>query len=406
MATSDRMKSLAVHFEKVVYAGAGVLALVVFLIPFLSTRDLADSYYKVDEAKSKFIGDQGKDFVPPPAPNVKAALEKQWSVDPAPFPWVTPWTPEVKPQLIRLKPDLKPEPLKHEPGKVAKLTAVRDAKKLLVFLRIEGARGATHNAKVKSAKLQRKVIAPAPDAGSDFADLKDFGAGQAVKHDDLDVKPGFSYVYRLVTEVEPSSPDVEMPKDDNEPLKKTSNELPLQKVIPWDYRIRIISATGYDAKTGAAPSLSGEVWYWDHVSGKTVKLPKTDWKEKDTFGPKVSGQDRYLIQQIEDGKAKVQDRATKDLRSEILSAKENKRDVDLPPEVTAESVAAAAAAPPEEAASKAASKKAEAKSKAKAPEDDVEGEGTEKKPAKKPAGKDSKTKDTKGKTPKKKPVIK
>jgi hypothetical protein len=383
MATSERVKSLAVHFEKIAYGGAGLLAAMVFLIPFLSTRDLVEGYVAADKARDNFIEKTKDPQPPPPPPPLKPLLEKQWSVAEVSGPWVTPWTTEVKPQAINLKIVEKAPPLVHEAGKVSKITPIRDPKKYKVLLKVEGARGQLKEGTWQSAKLQRKVVEPAPGTGSDFTDLKDFGADQEIKYDDVDVKPGSTYTYRLITEVTPKEGvEVKDPQD----VTRTSNELPLLKVIPWEYRIRVISATGFNADSGAAASLNGEVYYWDYGTSKVVPVAKPVWKEKDVFGPKVNGAERYQIWQIEEGKVTIIDRVTN--KKEVLTAKENKREVDLPPAMTIETAAAAATAASEEATSKAAKKDTKAAAKAKAAEDE-EADDTAKKPTKKPATKDS-----------------
>ena len=384
MATSERVKSLAVHFEKIAYGGAGALIVIVLVLPFLCTRDFEKSYVAADNARENFLEKaKGKIDIPSPPP-LKQLLEKQWSVAEVPQPWVAAWTTEVKPQVIRIKAAVAAEVLQHEAGKVARITPVRDPKKFKVFLKVEGARGVMKNGTWKSAKLQRKVVEPPPGTGSDFTDLKDFGADQEIKYDDLDVKPGSTYIYRLITEVaEKEGVKVNDPQD----LSKASNDLPLLKVIPWDYRVRIVSATGFDPNSGANASLNGEVYYWDYGTSKVVQVANKVWKEKDLFGPKVNGAERYQIWQIEEGKVTVLDRATN--KKEVLSNKENKREVDMPPAMTIETAAAAASAASEEAATKATKKDAKPAAKAKAAEDE-EADDTPKKPApKKPAPKDT-----------------
>src|SRR5262245_57819817 len=135
---SERAKNLAVHFEKIAYGGAGLLAVIVFLIPFLSTRDLLVGYDQADKAQENFKDKTNSGDTLPTPPIIKKALEEQWAVAEVAAPWVSPWSTEVKPAVTKLKIVDKAMALVHEAGKVGKITPVRDPKKLRVLLKVEG----------------------------------------------------------------------------------------------------------------------------------------------------------------------------------------------------------------------------------------------------------------------------
>jgi hypothetical protein len=157
---------------------------------------------------------------------------------------------------------------------------------------------------------------------------------------------------------------------------KSSKEL-ASKPVPFEYRVKIITAIAFDPQSGAKGSLAGPVSYWDYAAGKVVEPAKGTWAEGDAFGPKVSGHERYKIAEIGNGKVSVLDNLR--TQREALSQKDNTRPVDLPPEVTEESAAAAAQpAASTEPADAGAGKKKKA-------EADDEDEKPVKKPAKKPA---------------------
>ncbi len=333
MAVDPRIKNLATHLEKIAYGTAGVVALVIFLIPFMATSDLRGKHSELEEGKrlvKKRIDEEKP--TPPPIPEVEAILTKEWEVShSSPGPWAPSWTMEVRPAVLQIGPGERDIYVKHDPGKILKITPSRDAKELQVYLRLECQCGEIENAALKSAKILRREVSNPEGEGAPFAEVKAFGAGEEIKLDDSDVEAGKSYEYKLVTDVEPLG-DAKLKEEDR---VKESIVLPLGNPVPYEYLIRIISATDFDPATGESSNLTGEISYWDYEQGKLETPKQTNWSENNTFGPKLkSGEPRYRIRRIQAGKVTVQDRKPLDLPTETLTVLDNKRPVELPPEVT------------------------------------------------------------------------
>jgi hypothetical protein len=416
MAASTNLKNLSIHLEKIAYGTAAVLFIVILLLPSLfstsiKTQDLNDGRGKVEARIESDIPEVQQ------IPDVKGQVEKQWATADVPAGWIPAWTEEARPAVVRLSKGAVEKIVSHEAGKVAKITARRDAAKNVVILQVEATRGTLKEGKFTATKLLRKVIPPAADAKSadgkaaaaeepKFVLVKEFPADQPIKYEDASVVPGSTYAYQIVTAVAP----VGTAKLESADKEKSSKELAITKPIPWEYAVKIISTSPFDAATNTPASLSGEVSYWDYAASKVAKSPKGTWKENDTFGPKKDGQDRYVIKQIDMSKVQVLDR-WKLLKSEMLFPKDNKRAVDLPPEITyeaAEAAEAAASKPPEEVVEEKAAEKPAAKAK-KTSDDDTSDDDKPAKPKTKKVSdrktpeKDSKKTDKKT-TPKKRTI--
>jgi hypothetical protein len=388
MATSS-VKNLAIHLEKIAYGSAAVLGLLILLSPNLFTG--STNYNEIAEAKDKVKARiSGKPFLPPPPPKIAEAVDRQWAVDgsDASVPWIPAWSVEARPAVIQVYRAGGDVSASHEAGTIAKIQAKRE--KLKLFLHVEGKTGKTDRCHFTAIKLLRQV------GSGEWTELKTFKPAEAkgaIALDDADVKAGETYAYRLDTEVAPDAEgDGKTALLADSEKKKSSELLALGKQIPWDYSVNIITSREFDAKTNTPAELNGEVSWWDYDQGKVVKAVKPNWKEGDTFGTKVKSGERYKVLKIETNKVTIQDRGVLTLPQETLTIKENKRAVDLPPEVTPESVAAAA-----EAAKKA---EEDAKAKAEAAAKDDEESGKKKATGKKRSG-EGDEEDSKAKTPKK-----
>ncbi len=351
-ADLGKKNSLLMQIDKIAYAVGGLLAVVILLIPFF-LRELPSSEI---ESAIKKIEDR-KDVPPPPfdVPDSEKIVRDQWAVATVVgASWVSPWTTDARPAVVKLvdkKPDLV---VAHTPGKVSKLAYRRDSAKRQVFIEVHGERGEISVAKLKKTTLLRKA------GDGAVAELADLGvAPGALTYADYKVEPGKVYTYLLRTEALEGGPGF---KDEDQ--KKESEPLAMTAPIPFDYAVQIISAIPFDAQSGAAARLDGEITFWDYAQGKIVKAPKSTWAEQDTFGEKVGGLDCYRVRTIGGNKVDIQDQSTPARQTDSLDARSGRRPVDLPGDV-AEGAAAAGseqppAAPPAE-VDEAKSKKAEPK---------------------------------------------
>jgi len=339
-ADTANTNNLALHLDKISYAAAGVLGLVVVLIPWIASGELRDKQRELEDGQSAAIIRQREDYTPPAPPDLVQTIQSQWTVNPAPEKWVSPWTTDVRPAILRLWEGDVALPPAHEPGKIVKIAYQRDPKKRQVFLRVEAARGKAERVTLTETKLLRRE---AKDGGAaEFqaaADLSD-----PLVYEDFDVEVGKLYAYRLDTEAEAAEPEKggALPAKDKH---KSSEPCALKDSIPYEYAFEILNAVGADPQTAAPPRLTGTARYWDYATGKTVRSPKSSWAEGDDFGPKLEdGKGRYLIRLIENNQIEVQDRASTDLRREPLSSKDNRRPVDLPADLVCGAEAAGAGA--------------------------------------------------------------
>jgi hypothetical protein len=219
-----------------------------------------------------------------------------------------------------------------------------------VFLKIEVTLGALGRAKFAKITLLRADVEKGGAPGS-FSPIADLQANQ-LTYDDYTVEPGKFYAYMVSTEVaiDGDPKEVELPAEE---VKKDSPPLVLIAAVPYDFAIQILSATGQNPTTGAPASLTGEVSFWDYTTSKLVKVSKPKWAEHEKFGTK----DRYEIFLIDDGKVKINDLTKRGAEKESLTSQNNRRPVDLPPELTPASATEKPAEPEEP--KKAAPKKAE-----------------------------------------------
>lgn len=372
-ADLGKKNNLLMQIDKIAYGVGGLLAIVILMIPFF-LRELPSS--EIDSAIKK-IEDRKDAPIPPfDVADSEKAVRDQWAVSTVVgASWVSPWTTDVRPAVVKLV-DKKPDMVAaHTPGKVAKLVYRRDAAKRQVFIEVHAERGEISVAKLKKTTLLRKA------GDGALAELADLGvAPGALTHADYKVEPGKVYTYVLRTEVIDGGPGFQA-----EDQKKESEPLGMTAPIPFDCAVQIISAIPFDAQSGAAASLNGDITFWDYAQGKIVKAPKSTWAEQDTFGEKVGGLDRYKVRTIGLNKVDIQDQSSTDRKTDTLDARSGRRPVDLPGDV-AEGAAAAsseqrpAVTPADEEEAKA--KKAEPKTPPKKDAKPVKGGKTSEKPKK------------------------
>jgi hypothetical protein len=359
---ANSLKNLSVHLEKVAYGLAAVFGLFFILCPSLFTGpDRSADIEKARDEINTRLQENIEKLIPAISP-IPQDVEKQWAVNRAASPWISPWTVEARPGVVQVLTGGGIDNATHEIPVVTKIAPQRDPEKRRVFLHVEAAPGKLENAALKSAKLQRKK-----SGDTKWTEVKDFSAEldkQPFAYDDYEVEAGQTYSYQFVTKAAAQGEAKLDPKEET----KTSAELALKKPIPYEFAIKIVTAIPFDAATNTPASLNGEISWWDYAKGVVTKVGKASWKENDTFGSKVpdskdpkTPQDRYRITNIPAANTvKVQDRGVVTLQGYTLTVEDNKRPVDLPAEVTPESVKAE-----EEAAAKAA-EEAKAKEEAEA----------------------------------------
>src|SRR6185295_18720621 len=148
MATETGNKTnLALQIDKISYGAAAVVALAVLFFAMYSAKDLpslsADLEQKKVDLATKIAGQSGPD--PGGIPNFKVDLDKQWAVATVDGPWISPWSVEVRPALVRLTDTTGPVQATHEAGRIARITYLRDAKKHQVYLKVEAEAGQNVN---------------------------------------------------------------------------------------------------------------------------------------------------------------------------------------------------------------------------------------------------------------------
>jgi hypothetical protein len=389
---SGKKQNLAVHLDKIAYGAAGLVALVIFLIPLLSTRGISRAITDLEGERQRVDGLQGTTPPPVEVPKIKDALEKQWAA-PAPLAaeWISPWSIEARPGIVKLIQTRGPDVAQHEPGKILKISCLRSKERRQPYLRVEAERGPSKLVKFAKTKLLRQELpkAGAPAADAKFVEVADLTKSLAC--DDYGVEPGKLYQYKLVTEAAADG-DPQKVKLKDEDRVKESPVLAMKAAVPFDYAVQIVIASGFDAQNNKPAYLNGTFSYWDYPAAKVEKKTKTAWIETNTFGPKLGEEERYRISRIEDNKVSIKDTWGPLKKPETLTAATGKRLVEAPPEVVFE----VAATPPvgDEPVAKVVDD-TEGKKDAKKDEDENGAETPKKKPAApKDTGKSKPKKDT------------
>jgi hypothetical protein len=332
-AETGKTNKLVMHLDKIAYASALVLGLFIVLIPLFATTEIN----KVSRVLPDLQNQVAEKLRQPPEeikiPDLKKIVRDQWEVPSSPGRnWIPPWTVDARPAVVKLTKVMGKQKAEHAAAEVSKISYLRDPKKQQVYLKIEVTLGALKGAKFTKIILLRADVSDKGEvaAFSAIADLK----AESPVYEDYAVEAGKKYAYQVSTEVGIEG-DSELAPDEK---KKDSAPLVMTAAVPFDYAIYIQSATGPNPTTGAAASCFGEVSFWDYTAAKLVKVSKPKWAEKEKFGTK----DRYQIFRIEDGQIQINDMAKLGADKAKLTTADNKRPVDLPPELTP----ASASAPP------------------------------------------------------------
>ena len=339
MANGNDKSNLIQNMAKISYGVAGLLGLVILLIPIFAGGELKDLMASVTANRQK-LEEKSPDFPTEPIPQIKEKIREQWMLNKTEY--VPTWSTERKQShvlWVEVAPDT---PLIHEtPPEITRIEYRRVPYK--TYLKIHGKFG-TLNLEDKGEFASVSLLRKTGETGEEnFVPVKGFDAATAlnsrnIECDDFDVKPGLNYAYKVETTIRPrpSAENVIIHEGDK---SASSNELATNTPVPHDYSLNIIQATDFDPESQKDAFFFGGIEFADFKDeSKTIKISNGEHPQGTGFGPeiKLRGKTRRLfkIQSIETGsKSTVHIRHALTTKKEPLTTKENGRNVMLPPPV-------------------------------------------------------------------------
>jgi hypothetical protein len=344
MANSDR-SNLIQNLDKIAYGAAGVLALIVLLVPVFSGGKLARLESEVQASQNE-LDSKPDDFIPKEIPRPREEIVEQWATVPGAD--LPAWSSERRPAFIqRVK---RPEgvPIAWvKPPAVERLEYLRDADKLQTYVRVHGSLGEldpVDRGEFTAVKLFRRE----GEEGS-YVELRGLDGAAALRagavaHDDFEVEAGKTYTYKLEVTIgvkagAPEETEIAGPNPG------PSNELALAQPVPYDYAINIINASGIDPAAKAGARFFGTIFYAD-FKDEIVQEGPMNFDQGHQFGPAgPRGRPLWAVREIEDNKLTVVDDRTRKTVVHLSTDRQRNRKevVELPePTVKAEEPAAGA----------------------------------------------------------------
>ena len=265
------------NIDKIGYAVAGFLGLVVLCVPFVlggpvKSNELMSS---IGDVKNQVEKDKGRYPKIDPEKDLAVEAKKQWTPGPASAPDPA-WATERDPVLVRLVQSVAGEDCKHLPGQLTEIACVRDAKRKAANLVVKGGPSPDNQGVViKKMELLRK------EGEGEWKPLPAFKQTGEFTFADETVEPGKKYTYKLVTTAarDPKAP--EHYKFDKTPPTQESNELGTgDNEVPPDFSLVVL---GFDSNDPT--KFMGKESHFDYKADKPVGgTVSALFKEKDLIG--------------------------------------------------------------------------------------------------------------------------
>ena len=312
-------KNLAQHIDKISYAVAGAVGIVLLVLPLVVGGNISETRTSVNVAASELRQKKRtQDFPDPPKRTLRKEIQGHWNPGTGSVENPT-WITEAAPCLLKKAKSVEKRPGTHAPGVITEISCHRDAAKKQVYLTIKGAMGEGNEfVVIETVQLSRSV----GDAGS-FEPLGPGWSGD-FEYQDYDVKAGETYTYKFTTAArkDPAAPsNIEGP----DVPKQDSGEMDPTPPIPYDFSVKV-KQTFPAKELGQQPTVMADFYYWDYKRGekRKVRQPRGGFPNKTTIAS------RYEIFRIDPGKRSIQirDRLARNKKSEI-SRKDTPFPIDL-----------------------------------------------------------------------------
>ncbi len=325
------------NLDKISYGIAGVLALVLLLIPVFSGGEVKRLLGEVTD--NRLALEQKEAVVEvPPVPRPVETLQKQWRLDAVSA--LPAWSSHVRPAFIQWvqQPDV--EPVSHAAPTISRIEYRRSAEHLQTFLRVIGSFGAI-NLPDKGQYVDVKLLRREGDEG-DFVELRGFDAAAALEAGKIEYDDGFdslqpieagkTYTYRLETTIG-LRPGAENAKLDESAPNPQGVELTTASPVPYDVALNVVVARPFDVTNGKDAEFFGGIVHAD-FSDETAVVKLGDnqtYREGFEFGPEWGERNRklWILRPIEEGRVTVFN--TKKRARVVLTSADRDRQVELPP---------------------------------------------------------------------------
>lgn len=312
-------KNLVQHIDKISYAVAGVVGLVLLVLPVVSGGNLAETRRSLNEAvddlkKKK----QEQEFPTLPVRGLKAEIQEQWK--PGSGGESQTWITGAAPCLLKRAKSVQQRAATHSPGTITEISAHRDSDKKQVYLIVKGAMGADNEfVTIDSVRLSRREGAagsfrPVGTFKGDF-EFKDFG-----------VKAGetYSYMFTSIASRDSSAPRNILPPD---VVEQESAEL-ATPAIPYDFSVNL-RQTFRAEELGERPTIMADFSYWDYASNKEAGKGLGRYREKDVRGG------RYQIGLVDPSKRMIEVKDGLRRTKHFITTKDEAYSLELWPPVIA-----------------------------------------------------------------------
>ncbi len=321
---ADMQSKWALNMDKLAYAVAGALALIVLLLPFLFGRDDKSGLLAVAvEDLTKVVDAQKLPGLQPP--ELAGTIKAHWTCGSA-LEENPSWTTERPPVFIKLLEKAASFDCKHEPSSIVEIRCERDEKEKRVYLLVKGKLSEANEYVVaKKVEILRK------DGVGEGAVIGTAEVSTDFEYKDATVEPGKAYSYAVRTTVVKDPKLADNFKFVCEPVK-TSEYLGPTKEVPYEFSL--LFSNLYETKFFAKHQ------YFDYKEKKVVTVPLKEFKEREKFAD-----GRFEIFSVDQAGGKVTVRIAGLTTKDVIPVSKEHRAV----EAWEAMVAGGGASPPEEA---------------------------------------------------------
>ena len=312
-------KNLVQHIDKISYAVAGVVGLVLLVLPVVSGGNLAETRIDLNEAVDDLATrKQVQDFPALPVRGLKAEIQEQWK--PGFGGESQTWITGAAPCLLKRAKSVQQRAATHSPGTITEISAHRDSDKKQVYLIVKGAMGAENEfVTIDSVRLSRREGAAGP-----FRLVGTFKGDFEYK--DFRVKAGemYSYMFTSIASRDSTAPSNILPP---EVADQESAEL-ATPAIPYDFSVKV-RQTFPGEELGERPTVMADFKYWDY--GKDALVPKSLAR----FTEKDVEDNRYMIFTVDPSKRSILVKDGLRRTKHTITSKDDPFPVELWPPVSA-----------------------------------------------------------------------
>ena len=283
-------KNLVQHIDKISYGVAGVVGLLLLVLPVVSGGNLAETRTSLNAAADDLATKKQEQLFPPlPERDLKDEIQAQW--EPGSGRESQTWITGAAPCLLKRAKSVRKRAGTHSPGVITEISAHRDNGKKQVYLTVKGAMGADNEfVTIESVRFSRR-----DGASGAFKPIGTFKGD--FEYQDYRVKAGETYSYKFTTVAsrDPGAPSNILPPEVPE---QESAELE-SPAIPYDFSVKI-RQTFAAQQLGERPSVMAAFHYWDYDKDALVPKSRGQYTEKALVGGK-----RYMIWSVDPSKRSI-----------------------------------------------------------------------------------------------------